>query len=426
MSTVVGLSQQARVSVLDASVDVVLHRLDHPLVLSGGTVTDLPEITARVTIDNGTDRATGTGAANLSDAWSWPETGQTSADKQRAMISYARQVADTLPARVGPRAHPLELGLRLHDTVLADAEHPAPALARAICASAFDAALHDACGQLMNVSAFSLYDVDVEVPSADDHFPDGAVAAIRAVLGEPASRLRGWWLIAPGDDLDEVGPKVAASGMTNVKIKVSGADPEADAATVARIHGAAASWCADPVLSLDPNEGSASPGAIARFLDALGARSPNALAALSYLEQPTPRTALARDDWSAVSRRIPVLVDEALASMADLDVAARQGWSGVAVKTCKGHSFSLAAAAWAVQHGLVVSVQDLTNIGLSAIHSYLLAAHLPTINGVELNSPQYLPSANDPWLPRLSGLFRPTGGWHALDPSSVIGLGSRL
>ena len=51
---------------------------------------------------------------------------------------------------------------------------------------------------------------------------------------------------------------------------------------------------------------------------------------------------------------------------------------------------------------------------------------LPCINGVELNSPQYTPAANLPWLPTLSGIFEPRGGVHTLDDASCPGLGSSL
>jgi hypothetical protein len=74
--------------------------------------------------------------------------------------------------------------------------------------------------------------------------------------------------------------------------------------------------------------------------------------------------------------------------------------------------------------GLMLSLQDLTNPGLSAIHAALFAAHIPTINGVELNSPQYTPAANAEWLPRLAGLLEPRDGMHRLENASPVGLGS--
>jgi len=109
-----------------------------------------------------------------------------------------------------------------------------------------------------------------------------------------------------------------------------------------------------------------------------------------------------------------------------LEEALAQGWSGLALKTCKGHSFALTVAAWAVENGMLLSLQDLTNPGLSMIHAALFAAYVPTINGVELNSPQYTPAANAEWLPRLSCLFEPTDGIHRLPDEIPPGLGSVL
>ena len=426
MSERVDMNAIARIRVVSAEVDVLHHRLDHPLVLSSGTVTVLPEITVRVKVSNGHTTAVGVGAVNLSDAWAWPAPELSSQIKQKSMIDYSHELADSISMRVGPPAHPLELGLRLHDTILADEEHQAPALARTTCGSAFDAAIHDASGQLTDRSAFAFYDEPVGIPTVDDYFPDGAVTAIRDMLQPPRTRLRGWWLIAPGDDLAQTGEQVVRHGMTQFKIKLPGLDPLLDAQEAARIHDVARSWTEHPAISVDTNEGSASPESILEFLDHLETISPEAFDALAYLEQPTPRDSLAVYSWDEVGRRVPVLVDEALTSMDDLLTATELGWSGFAIKTCKGHSFALAAAAWAQLRALPVSVQDLTNIGRSAIHSYLLAAHLPTINGLELNSPQYLPGANAPWLPRLTGLFAPARGEHTLDPVGVVGLGSHL
>lgn len=131
-------------------------------------------------------------------------------------------------------------------------------------------------------------------------------------------------------------------------------------------------------------------------------------------------------DWQAVAQRKPVLLDEGLTSLDLLPTACKQHWSGLALKTCKGHSFSLVAAAWARENNLLLSLQDLTNPGYSAIHSFLFGAHLATFSGVELNSPQYTPAANQPWLPELSSLFEPRQGLHRLDLTTTPGLGSSL
>ena len=63
---------------------------------------------------------------------------------------------------------------------------------------------------------------------------------------------------------------------------------------------------------------------------------------------------------------------------------------------------------------MTVSLQDLTNPGISLIHAALVGAHLPTINGAELNSPQFTPAANSEFVERLPELFVPRDGVHRL------------
>jgi len=75
---------------------------------------------------------------------------------------------------------------------------------------------------------------------------------------------------------------------------------------------------------------------------------------------------------------------------------------------------------------MCISLQDLTNPGLALIGAALLAAHVPMINGVELNSPQFTPAANAAWLPRLERLFAPTDGMHRLPEVIPPGLGSTM
>jgi hypothetical protein len=86
----------------------------------------------------------------------------------------------------------------------------------------------------------------------------------------------------------------------------------------------------------------------------------------------------------------------------------------------------LVCAAWAHQHGMTISLQDLTNPGIALIHAALVGAYLPTINGAELNSPQFTPEANRDFAERLPELFLPRSGVHRLPPEMPTGLGSWL
>jgi L-alanine-DL-glutamate epimerase-like enolase superfamily enzyme len=184
----------------------------------------------------------------------------------------------------------------------------------------------------------------------------------------------------------------------------------------------------DPiVLSVDSNEANPDAQSVLNYLDALEAADPKAYQALLYLEQPTSRDLRTHAfDWREVAARKPVLVDEGLTSLETLPLAREQGWSGVALKTCKGHSMLLASAAWAHHNGMVMSLQDLTNPGIALIHAALVGARLPTLNGAELNSPQFTPGANREFVPRLSPLFEPRRGVHRLPSTLPPGLGSCL
>ena len=116
----------------------------------------------------------------------------------------------------------------------------------------------------------------------------------------------------------------------------------------------------------------------------------------------------------AVTKKKPVFLDEGLTDLNSLETGLAQGWSGLALKTCKGHSMLLAAAAWAHEHNMPISLQDLTNPGLSLIHAALVGAYLPTVNGAELNSPQFTPVANVAVLPRLGDYSNQVNGYHTL------------
>jgi hypothetical protein len=179
-----------------------------------------------------------------------------------------------------------------------------------------------------------------------------------------------------------------------------------------------------PRLSADSNEGNPDSASVGAYLDVLEAMDGEAYAALEYLEQPTGRDIRQHAfEWGEIGRRKPVLVDEGLMEPGVLPVIAAQGWSGICLKTCKGHSFNLVAGAWAHARGMRLAVQDLTNPGVAAVHSCLLAQHVPTVNGVELNSPQFTPAANEGWAERMPGLFVPEDGRHGHPEPLVAGLG---
>lgn len=418
--------QQTRV--LDARVEFFEQKFRMPLRLSTGLIETITEARATVTVKSGDREATGRGSIYLSDLWAWPDPSRSHAERDAVLRKECETIAASLADLVGTPAHPLELGLRLHDVVCEKPDAVAPPLALALCMAPFDAAIHDAAGRALGESAFAFYREPVAIPSADHLFTDGASAAIARVLRPPVEALEAWWLVNAHDDLDgDFARAIRENGMRNFKIKILAKDAGEDAQRTADVFRAAQRHGVEsPRLSLDSNEAHADAEAVKDFLRKLKEADPRAFDAVMYLEQPTSRNIRERGfNWKSAAALKPILLDEGLEGFDNLPLAIKQGWSGLALKTCKGHSFTLVAAAWAHERGLLLAMQDLTNPGISAIHSWLMAAHLPVINDVELNSPQFTPQANAPWLPRLSGLFEVRGGLHRMNPQ-VTGLGSDL
>lgn len=423
-------------TILDAQVEFVEQTMQVPMRLSGGLITEITEARASVTVSVDGHEATGHGAIYLSDVWAWPTPHLTHDERDHYLRTLSINIAHNLAEWCGGEpAHPTELGLRLHDRLLHHIKPPVDAkLARILCASPFDAAIHDAVGIALHRSAFTFYDntdaTPIPLPSADHWFPNGGAAkAIAGTLRPPHIDFDAWHCVSRDDTLEkDIAPWIRDHHYRCLKLKLMGKDPATDVARTIQIYrGVQAMGPSRPRLSVDSNEGNPDAASVLAYLQLLRAEAPDIYHALEYLEQPTSRDILAHpQDWRTVTQLKPVILDEGLTGMELLPEVLAQGWSGIAVKTCKGHSFALVAAAWARANGLLVAQQDLTNPGIAAIHSALLAAHLDTINGIELNSPQYTPQANTPWLPRLASLLDTYNGTQRLPENIPIGLGSCL
>ena len=418
-----------RVHVLGANVEFTDQKFLKPLIISSGAISTITEAVVEVTVRVAGREATGRGSMYLSDLWAWPDPTLSHTVRDARLRELCSSIAGDLWELCGGEAtHPAELGLRLHNNICRDTSPPP--LARAMCASPFDAAIHDAVGVALNTSSFTLYDDTVALPSADPFFVDGKAArAIRELIRPPKRRLKAWYLVGKKDDIDrDIGPWVRERGYRCFKIKLMGSNNAEDVArTVEVYHGVKRLGAKNPLLQVDTNEANPDAQSVHDYFVRLKEADPEAFDAFEYFEQPTDRDIIAhRFDWHPIVQHKPVLLDEGLLSLELMEEAKRQGWSGFALKTCKGHSFILVAAAWAKQQGMSISLQDLTNPGLALIHAALFAAHVSTINDVELNSPQFTPTANQPWLLKLQPLFAPTDGYHSLPEKIPIGLGAVL
>jgi len=403
-------------------------------------------------------RAEGWGATFLSDLWAFPSKSVSHADKDAAFREITRRYCRLVEGH-GRHAHPVDVALDLKDDLRRAARdvsremrlsEEVPFLGALVCGSPADAAMHDAFGNAAGICSYDGYgpahmgwDLSrLMGPQMKGRWIADFVSPSYAPR-VPAFHLVGGLDKLTRAEINDSDPEdglpncledwVARDGLRCLKVKLLGADlawdlkRTEDVVRVARRARKAAGLDEnDLALSMDTNEQCASPDYVVEFLDRLKDEDAFAHAKLLYVEQPTERDLSAhRHDMRAVASRKPVLVDEGLTSIEDMSLARELGWSGIALKTCKMHSFQLLYVARAESWGMPYTVQDLSNPGIALLQSVGLAARLRPLMGVETNSCQYFPSANVPEEKVHPGLCRRRDGCVATDTIGTTGLGLR-
>jgi L-alanine-DL-glutamate epimerase-like enolase superfamily enzyme len=205
---------------------------------------------------------------------------------------------------------------------------------------------------------------------------------------------------------------IPRDGLNRFKIKLNGGDLKADIDRILRIDRIvnrllAERKVADWKYLLDFNEGCPNVGYLLECLRRVREATPTGFDRILYIEQPTARD-LQKDRTNVMheaARLRPVVIDESLTDLESLILAREMGYTGVALKACKGQSHAMLMAAAAQKFGMFLCVQDLTCPGASLIHSAGIAARVPGNAGIEANARQFVPSANATWESRFPGLF---------------------
>ena len=122
----------------------------------------------------------------------------------------------------------------------------------------------------------------------------------------------------------------------------------------------------------------------------------------------------------------PLLMDESAHDWEHVRFGHSLGWNGVALKTCKTQTGALLSSCWAQAHNMHLMVQDLTNPMLAQIPHVLLAAHTPTMMGVETNAMQFYPEASAAEAVVHPGIYRRRNGEIDLHSIQGAGFGYRL
>lgn len=426
-----------------------------PIKFGGRVVVDV--VLLDVAVDAETRdgrRATGFGSMPLSNAWSWPSQHVSSDAALAAMTALGHRLGKVADG-YRETGHPLEI---THDLaqqyhVLADAvtreaglAESMPRLAQLDVASPLEAAIHDAYGRALQANSYNL--LGPEFANHDlAHYltPEFAGEYLdRYTLRQPKPQMPLYHLVGGldplsaadvkqpvGDGLPEtLGEWILADGLTHLKIKLAGDDLAWDVQRVADVERVAVETqlrrgCTAWHYSLDFNERCANVEYVLDFLGRLRAVASTALDRVQYIEQPTHRDLKANPEnkMHAAAKIKPVVIDESLIDLDSLLLARELGYSGVALKACKGHSEALLMGAAAQKYGLFLCVQDLTCIGRSFLHSASLAARVPTVAAIEGNGRQYCPAGNQTWLEQFPGMFRITEGVVKTAELNGLGLG---
>jgi L-alanine-DL-glutamate epimerase-like enolase superfamily enzyme len=305
---------------------------------------------------------------------------------------------------------------------------PIPKLCTLVVASAFDAALHDAYGKAFGLSCYATY-------GASFMRHDLARDLGQAFAGEyldrympvpPRARTLVFHSVGASDPLEAADVRerptdglpdtleewTARDGLVAFKIKLNGGHLDADFERVVRIDRIvtrvqAARRVTEWKYLLDFNEGCPNVEYLIEFLRRVREATPAGFDRVLYIEQPTGRdlTRAPANLMHEAAKLRPVVIDESLTDLESLLLARELGYTGVALKACKGQSQAMLMAAAAQKFGMFLCVQDLTCPGASLVHSAGIAARVPGNAGIEANARQFVPSANAGWEARFPGLF---------------------
>ena len=443
-----------RIRVGDVSFGYEDYRYRTPMKFGGNVVERVTLINVHCTVRGDDGRmAHGFGSMPLGNVWSFPALPYDTT--LAAMKALAGRIA-AVTRNADVEGHPIDINRALEPAYLRAAAEvsrqlqlavPIPKLCTLVTYSPFDAAVHDAYGKLHGLSCYSTYGRDFLPRDLGFYLTDQFRGEWldQYLLRDPKPRMPLYHLVGAvdpitaadvrqkvGDGLPETLPEwIRYNGIDHIKIKLNGSDLAWDVDRVVAVDRATeatqrerkvATW----FYSLDFNEKCPNVDYLLAFLGHLKEKTPAGFARIQYVEQPTKRD-LKLDRGNVMhqaAKIVPVVIDESLVDLESLELAREMGYSGVALKACKGQSQVLLMAAAGQKHRMFLCVQDLTCPGASLIHSAGLAAHVPGVAAIEANARQYVPAANRDWEARFPGIFKIRDGFMRTGELTGLGLGA--
>lgn len=380
--------------------------------------------------------ATGFGSMTMGNLWSFPSPTLSYDTTLEAMKKLAERIGKITSDYHEP-GHPIDINIALEPEYLKAAaavtaemrlNEPIPKLCTLVTASPFDAAIHDAFGKCHKLNCYLTYGPEFMThdlghyltPEFRDEYPS------RYLLRAPKPWLWCNHSVGASDPIEASDVKrrlndglpqtlaewIVADGLTHLKIKLDGSNLERDVARVLRIDRVAAEvetrhrasrW----YYSLDFNEQCPNVDYLLDFMRRIKQGSSGGYERITFIEQPTRRDLVATPSQLLfkVSKLKPVVMDESLTGFGALLRGQKIGYTGVALKACKGQSQTVLLNAAAQKFKMYMTAQDLTCPGASLVQSAGIAAHVLEIDTLESNAREYVPAANQPWLKKFPGLF---------------------
>jgi L-alanine-DL-glutamate epimerase-like enolase superfamily enzyme len=401
-------------------------------------------------------RAKGFGSMPMGNIWAFPSRTLSYDQTLNAMKALSVKI-EKLTNDYKEYGHPIDINVALGPAYLKAAAEVTteqklteaiPKLCTLVTASPFDAAIHDAFGKVHNRNAYQTYGPDL-LPNDLSRYLGADYKGLwlhQFISTKPKADLSLFHSVGASDPLisaenkhpiDDGLPETLSEwiehdGVTHLKIKLNGDDLASDVSRVLEIDQVTTETQAKRRVntwfySLDFNEKCRNVDYLLTFIHKVKESRPLAFARIQYVEQPTARDLKAnrQNVMHKASALVPVVIDESLTGLDALMLAREMGYTGAALKACKGQTEAMLLGAAGQKLKMYLCVQDLTCPGASLVQSAGIAAHVPGVTGIEANSRQYVPAANKGWDKRFPGLFdihdglMRTGGLTGLGLSAV-------
>lgn len=436
------MSKPTDLRVLSCSTQTELISYRSPIKFGGRVVTEAVLVNVNLAVETRSGKAgQGFGSMPMGNVWAWLTSLVSTENTLAAMLEFGRRLEKEIRGYQGI-GHPLDIthdweaGYQaIADGVVRDLKlaEPMPKLAQLVAASPFEAAIHDSLGKTLGVNSYNLLGPEYVNHDLATYLEPAFAGEYldRYTSREPKPKMPLYHLVGALDALtaDDVamrledglpntlGEWIIADGLTHLKIKLAGDNLKWDLDRVVAVNAVAEetqgmlgveTW----FYSCDFNEKCPNVEYLLDFLKQLEERAPAAIRRLQYIEQPTHRDLKAHPEnrMHRAAAIKPVVIDESLIDLESFHLSREQGYSGVALKACKGHTEALLMGAAAQKYNMFLCVQDLSCPGYSFLHSASIAARLPTIAAIEGNSRQYCPAGNVSWGKRFPSMFHITDG----------------